>query len=273
MTASEDKTARVWDAQTGQPLTEPLKHAGAVCFSAIQSGWEADRHGFERQHCASVGCADGPAADRALKHGDVGVFRAIQSGWEADRHGFGGQHRAGVGCADRPATDRAYETWQTGSIPAQFSPDGKRIVTASDDGTARVWDAQTGQPLTEPMKHGNVAVSAQFSPDGKRIVTASQDKTARVWDAQTGQPLTEPYETRRRSDFSAIQSGWEADRHGFARQHSAGVGCADRPAADRASETRRKRVTQRNSVPMGSGSSRLRRTRPPACGMRRPASR
>jgi WD40 repeat protein/serine/threonine protein kinase len=74
----------------------------------------------------------------------------------------------------------------------RFSPDGKRIVTASRDGTARVWDAQSGQPLTEPMKHGGQVNSAQFSPDGTRVVTASDDGTARVWDAQGGQPLTGP---------------------------------------------------------------------------------
>jgi WD40 repeat protein len=75
---------------------------------------------------------------------------------------------------------------------AQFSPDGKRVVTASYDNTARVWDAQTGQPLTEPFKHTGPVSFAQFSPDGKRVVTASDDNTARVWDARTGQPLTEP---------------------------------------------------------------------------------
>jgi tetratricopeptide (TPR) repeat protein len=69
-------------------------------------------------------------------------------------------------------------------------------VTASVDSTARVWDAQTGRPLTEPLKHAKEVTSAQFSPDGKRVVTASGDflaaGEARVWDAQTGQPLTEP---------------------------------------------------------------------------------
>jgi dipeptidyl aminopeptidase/acylaminoacyl peptidase len=74
---------------------------------------------------------------------------------------------------------------------AQFSPDGKRIVTASDK-TTRIWDAQTGKLLTDPMKHDGAVLSAQFSPDGKRIVTASSDKTARIWDAQTGKPLTDP---------------------------------------------------------------------------------
>jgi WD40 repeat protein len=64
-------------------------------------------------------------------------------------------------------------------------------VTASEDGTARVWDAQTGQPLTDPLKHTNAVSSAQFSPDGKWLLTVSTN-VARVWDAQTGQPLTEP---------------------------------------------------------------------------------
>ena len=74
---------------------------------------------------------------------------------------------------------------------AAFSPDGKYIVTASDDNTARVWDAKTGEPVTEPLKHEDSVNSAQFSPDGKYIVTASYDYTARVWDAKTGEPVTE----------------------------------------------------------------------------------
>ena len=56
---------------------------------------------------------------------------------------------------------------------AQFSPDGRRVVTASADNTARVWDAATGKALSEPMKHDDVVNSAQFSADGQRVVTAS----------------------------------------------------------------------------------------------------
>ena len=74
-------------------------------------------------------------------------------------------------------------------VTTQFSPDGKRIVTVSSGKTLRVWDAQSGQPLTAPMKHmGNVS-SAQFSPDGERILTASGDNAAYVWEARTGPPL------------------------------------------------------------------------------------
>jgi hypothetical protein len=68
---------------------------------------------------------------------------------------------------------------------AQFSPEGTRVATASDDTTARVWDAKTGKALTEPLRHESWVRSAQFSPDGTRVVTASDDTTARVWDVPT----------------------------------------------------------------------------------------
>jgi WD40 repeat protein len=64
---------------------------------------------------------------------------------------------------------------------ASFSPDGKRIVTASYDKTAKVWDI-SGKLLATLTGHQSAVNSASFSPDGKRILTASSDKTAKVWD-------------------------------------------------------------------------------------------
>src|SRR5260221_14434888 len=65
---------------------------------------------------------------------------------------------------------------------ASFSPDGRRIVTASFDGTARVWDSETGRLLTKHNGSQDIVQFAAFSPDGRRIVT-SDDDTAVVWDA------------------------------------------------------------------------------------------
>ena len=68
---------------------------------------------------------------------------------------------------------------------AAYSPDGTRIVTASRDKTARIWDSGTGAPLGVLSGHSGIVESAAYSPDGTRIVTASADKTARIWDART----------------------------------------------------------------------------------------
>lgn len=76
---------------------------------------------------------------------------------------------------------------------AQFSPDGSRLLTGSQDRTARIWDARTGEQLTEPLSHKGEVVYGEFSPDGKRVVTASWwDHAAFLWDARTGLPLDEP---------------------------------------------------------------------------------
>jgi WD40 repeat protein len=83
----------------------------------------------------------------------------------------------------QPAVLRGHESFVNG---AAFSPDGSRVVTASADGTARVWHATTGALLFVLSGHTAEVNSAVFSPDGKHILTASADHTARLWDASTG---------------------------------------------------------------------------------------
>jgi eukaryotic-like serine/threonine-protein kinase len=58
-------------------------------------------------------------------------------------------------------------------LHAEFSPDSRRVVTASFDRTARVWDAATGQAVAPPLGHRGDVNHAAFSPDGRRVVTAS----------------------------------------------------------------------------------------------------
>jgi WD40 repeat protein len=71
-------------------------------------------------------------------------------------------------------------------VSAVFSPDGHRIVTASNDNTVRIWEARTGSPLFTLVGHTDALSGAAFGPDGKFIVTASFDYTARIWDAESG---------------------------------------------------------------------------------------
>jgi WD40 repeat protein len=70
-----------------------------------------------------------------------------------------------------------------------FSPDGRRLATASSDKTAKVWDAVTGKELLTISGHGAGLNGVAFSPDGRRLATASADKTAKVWDEATGKEL------------------------------------------------------------------------------------
>jgi WD40 repeat protein len=64
---------------------------------------------------------------------------------------------------------------------AVFSPEGKQILTASRDNTAKLWDLQ-GNLLADFKGHTNAVISAVFSPDGKQILTASYDNTVKLWD-------------------------------------------------------------------------------------------
>ena len=77
---------------------------------------------------------------------------------------------------------------------AAWHPGGERIALGSTDGTARVWTAAGGEPLTPPLRHTARVNHLHFAPDGNRLVTASEDGTARVWDATVGQSLLPPLE-------------------------------------------------------------------------------
>jgi WD40 repeat protein len=62
-----------------------------------------------------------------------------------------------------------------------FSPDGTRVITATSEGTVRVWDATNGKPVTAPLEHPGGVKAAVFSPDGTRVITANSANTVRVW--------------------------------------------------------------------------------------------
>ncbi|MFQ6006386.1 MAG: toll/interleukin-1 receptor domain-containing protein, partial [Woeseia sp.] len=70
---------------------------------------------------------------------------------------------------------------------ARFSPDGRRILTAARDWTARIWDVDKG---TEIASHSVInLLSTAFSPKGDRVITSQSDKTTRIWDSETGKDV------------------------------------------------------------------------------------
>jgi WD40 repeat protein len=69
-----------------------------------------------------------------------------------------------------------------------FSPDGARVLTGSNDRTARMWDAATGKTILT-LRHTDGVTAVAFSPDGARVLTGCWDKTARLWDAATGKTI------------------------------------------------------------------------------------
>jgi WD40 repeat protein len=81
-------------------------------------------------------------------------------------------------------------------IWAGFSPDGRQILTASRDGTARLWDATFGRPLLFALEHSSApnCPDPAFSRDGNRLLIANTEHTVETWDLGTGQPLVLPLE-------------------------------------------------------------------------------
>jgi WD40 repeat protein len=125
------------------------------------------------------------AAAQRLKDSDVAAAQAIILDVLMNPH-FGQGHipdAIGVFQESRAADTQLAVLYGHGdrAYSAAYSPDGTRIITASRDKTARIWDAHLGKQLAVLLGHGDAVAAAAYSPDGTRIVTASGDKTARIW--------------------------------------------------------------------------------------------
>ncbi len=72
-------------------------------------------------------------------------------------------------------------------LSVAFSHDGKKLLTASYDKTARLWDVESGRQIQELNGHSWWVWSAAFSTDEKMVVTASQDGSAIIWNTDSGE--------------------------------------------------------------------------------------
>jgi WD40 repeat protein/serine/threonine protein kinase len=228
VSASWDKTARVWDATTGLELLR-LHHDDKV-FDAQFS--PDGRRVITGAHDLIARIWDASTGRKILEL--VGHKEAVN----VATYSPDGREVLTVSAETARLWDAATGrlrlplTGHSGQITeAHFSRDGRRIVTASEDRTARIWDAMYGRQtavLAHPVGlwsaafspdgryvattgadrssrlwdvsiephsvltigHPEQVAAAAFSPDGGRILTASYDRTAAVWDARTGQLLT-----------------------------------------------------------------------------------
>jgi len=71
----------------------------------------------------------------------------------------------------------------------------QHIISGSSDHTIRIWDAETGALVRDPLKgHTDSVRSVAYSHDGQHIISGSDDSTIQIWDAETGAPVGDPLE-------------------------------------------------------------------------------
>ena len=156
LSGGEDRSARLWQANTATELIR-FRHAEAAIWSAQFS----------------------PDEDMILTAGQDGTLRLWDRTIEIP--------------SDNAAVSEITQEVISATLEspvnfAGFSPDGKYIVTASDDARVRLWtwSPLSLVPIRQFIGHKDKILQAAFSPDGRLLATASADRTARLWDVETG---------------------------------------------------------------------------------------
>jgi WD40 repeat protein/serine/threonine protein kinase/tetratricopeptide (TPR) repeat protein len=199
-----DGTVRFWDPATGRPHGRPIRQDAALLHTVFSPDGRILVTGSADSTVRLWNMATGALIGAPLGQ-FIGNLFAIEVSPDgkllavADHtHGkyihifeteSGRRH-----CELRmPANLSAQQGW-VGDL--EFSPDSKRLASASLNWTASLWDTETGQIIGEPMRHGGRVNSLRFSPDGRLLASIAQDGLVRLWDAETQQlhgfPLPHP---------------------------------------------------------------------------------
>jgi eukaryotic-like serine/threonine-protein kinase len=184
LTASFDKTARLWEVPSGKPLAS-LGHEGWVEAAAFSpDGRLALTAGADKTARLWEVPSGKPLA--SLPHADVVMTAAFSpDGRLALTASQDNTARLWEVASGKPLATLRHEA---GVWTAAFSPDGRLALTASRPGLSRLWEVATGKPLAS-LPHAGVVRAVAFSPDGRRALTASLDRTARLWAVPSGKPL------------------------------------------------------------------------------------
>jgi WD40 repeat protein/tRNA A-37 threonylcarbamoyl transferase component Bud32 len=194
LTGSADGTARLWSLETGEPLLPPLVHPSRVCAVAISSDGKTLLTGCYEPEDWSV-----PAQTRLW---DAATGEVI---WSASRPAIAVAFSPD---SKRCATGNFQNAWlldtatgeergprlrQTRWVRAvAFSPDGRLLLTGSEDRKAQLWNTETHLPVGEPLPHPQYVLGVAFSPDGRTVATACLDQNVRLWDVPTGKQVGPP---------------------------------------------------------------------------------
>jgi eukaryotic-like serine/threonine-protein kinase len=187
VTASDDKTARVWSVETGVALTPPLPHESRVDFAEFSPDSER------------VLTASGAQATIWETRTGRQLIPSIALPQQASTATFvaGGKRFlviTGKTCSvfDSSTGQRIFAALEHKDAIYAFDIDknGTTLATASEDKSVRLWDFTTGHELVPPLLHKYGANHCQLNPDGTTIITGA-GATARLWDARTGKPITD----------------------------------------------------------------------------------
>jgi eukaryotic-like serine/threonine-protein kinase len=202
--------ARVWDAATGKELVTLKRRGGLLAAAYLHP-------------TAGTFSPDGRHVLIASRDGGVGIWDAATGEVRVQLRGRPAVDGAWFSRDGRrvltlsPAGARLWDA-ETGRplaslqghtrpvVSARFSPDGRWVVTASEDRTARVWDGLTGEPVAVFRGHEQRLASAAFSPDSRRVVTASADGTVRLWRVAPGGEHALPLKGHRGPVYSVAYS-------------------------------------------------------------------
>ena len=182
-TASQDQTVKLWDAVTGDEVRSLPGHAGPV----VRVVFSADG-----RRLLTTDFAGNAKVWDAATFEEVRTFHAFSGIVALNRDGRRVafiDEGSTVHVCDAETGKEKLSSFRAHDAPIAslaFSPDGRRLATASWDKTAKIWDVATGQAIHTLDGHSNAIMWVVFSDDGRRLATASWDKTAKVWDAASG---------------------------------------------------------------------------------------